>query len=68
MNREGKTVDTFKAEYTSKKMKDYKWSTNTTIKIEIINSSYCDPVVLNYKVKEYKGNWIFPDSVTFEKA
>lgn len=68
VTREGKTVDTFKAEYTSKKMKDYKWSADARIKIEISNGGYCDSVVLNYKVKEYKENWIFPDSVTFEKV
>lgn len=68
VERTGDSIDTFKAEYSSKKMKDYKWSADAKITIEIINSKYCDPVVLNYKVKEYKENWIFPDSVTFEKA
>ena len=67
VKREGASVDTFKAEYTSKKLKDYKWSADATIKIEIINGDYCNPVILNYKVKEYKDNWIFPDSVTFEQ-
>ena len=68
VERTGDSIDTFKAEYSSKKMKDYKWSADAKITIEIINSKYCDPVVLNYKVKGYKENWIFPDSVTFEKA
>ncbi len=67
VKREGNSVDTFKAEYTSKKLKDYKWSADATIKIEIINGDYCNPVILNYKVKEYKDNWIFPDSVAFEQ-
>lgn len=67
VKREGNSVDTFKAEYTSKKMKDYKWSADATIKIEIINGNYCNPVILNYKVKEYNDNWIFPDSVIFEQ-
>lgn len=67
VKREGDSVDIFKAEYTSKKLKDYKWSADATIKIEIINGDYCNPVILNYKVKEYKDNWIFPDSVTFEQ-
>lgn len=67
VKREGNSVDTFKAEYTSKKLQDYKWSADATIKIEIINGNYCSPVILNYKVKEYKDNWIFPDSVTFEQ-
>ncbi len=49
-------------------MKDYKWSADARIKIEISNGGYCDSVVLNYKVKEYKENWIFPDSVIFEKV
>lgn len=67
VTREGETLDTFVAEYTSEKMKDYKWSANVAVTIEITNGNYCEPVSLNYKVKEYKENWIFSDSVIFEK-
>lgn len=67
VEREGNTVDSFKAKYKSDKMKEYKWSPDATVKIEISNGDYCDPIVLHYKVKDYKGNWIFMDLVTFEK-
>lgn len=68
VNRIGKTVDSFEAQYDSKKMRSYKWSSDAKIKIEISNGESFETVVLNYKVKEYKGNWIFPDSVVFEKV
>ena len=68
VERTGNDVNAFYAKYSSKKMKDYKWSSNTTIEITINNGDYCDSVVLNYKVKEYEENWIFPDSVKFEKV
>lgn len=68
VNRTGKTVDSFEAQYDSKKMRSYKWSSNAKIKVEISNGKSFETVVLNYKVKEHKGNWIFPDSVTFEKV
>ncbi|MEE1173346.1 MAG: hypothetical protein U0K87_13445 [Ruminococcus sp.] len=68
VKRAGKTVDSFEAQYDSKKMRSYKWSSNAKIKVEISNGKSFETVVLNYKVKEYKGNWIFPDSVTFEKV
>lgn len=65
---EVENAKTFKAQYTSKEMSGYKWSSNAKIKIEISNGDTFEPLVLNYKVKKHKGNWIFPDSVTFEKA
>ena len=68
VKRAGDKVETFEAQYDSKKMRSYKWSSNSKIKIEISCGESFDPLVLQYKVKNHKGNWIFPDTVTFEKA
>ena len=68
VERTGDSVEAFKAEYMSEKMKKHKWSATAQITIEIINSNYCNPLVLHYKVQAYKDNWIFADTVTFEKV
>ena len=48
-------------------MSEFKWSSDAEITITITNGTYCDPIAFKFKVKEYKDNWIFPDTVTFEK-
>ena len=67
VERADKTVSSFKAYYTSKQMSEFKWSADAEISIVISYGSYCDPITFMFKVKEYKDNWIFPDTVTFEK-
>lgn len=68
VERTGKTVNSFNAYYTSKQMSEFKWSSDAQITIKISYGNYCDPITFNFKVKEYKDNWIFPDTVTFEKV
>lgn len=67
VKREGSTVDKFYAYLSSKAMKEYTWSTGDNVKIEITCGKDYSPIVFNYRVSESKGNWIFPDSVTFEE-
>ncbi len=67
VERTDTVVDSFNAHYESKEMQKYKWAINDKITVEIKNSTFCNSVILNYTVKSHKENWIFPDSVVFEK-
>lgn len=68
VKRDGSTVDKFFAYLSSKSMKEYKWANDDSVKVEIVCGTNYRPIVYNFRVTEYKANWIFPDSVKFEKA
>ncbi len=68
VKRDGTTVDKFYAYLSSNTMKAYTWANGDTVKVGIICGSEYKPIVYNFKVSEHKANWIFPDSVKFEKA
>ena len=68
VERKGTDVDTFKAYYSSKQMKDFKWSENAKVTVEIYNGENYAPITLKFKVVEYKDNWVIADKVVFEKA
>lgn len=68
VKREGKTIDTFKTYFSSKKIKSYKWTKDTKITIEILNGDSFESVVFKYKVKEYKDNFVIPDKITFKRV
>lgn len=65
VERDGDSVDTFVAVITSKKMKDYKWTADSKVTVEIYNGSNYDATVFEFEVIEYKDNWLFPDKVKF---
>ncbi len=65
--RDGKTIDTFFTHITSKQMKDYEWTENSKVTIEIHNGDNFETLTFRYKVKEYKDNWLIPDKVVFEE-
>ena len=65
VSREGKTIDTFVATVTSKKLKSYKWTENSQVKIEITDGEM-EPQSYNFKIIEYKKN-IFGYKVVFEQ-
>lgn len=66
VERKGDTVDTFCVHMSSKTMKDYKWSAEAKVTIEIVNEGE-EPVLFQFKVVEYKDNWLFADKVVFEE-
>ena len=63
--RDGNTIDSFMAYYTSKKLKKLKWSPDAKITLEI---KYEDAnnrvIVFNFKVTEYQEHW-YGDKVEF---
>ena len=65
VERERKTVDSFMATYKSEKMKDYKWSADAKVTVEIFNGESYDPIIFNYEVVEYTDNWVIADKVVF---
>jgi len=68
VEREGATVDTFFAYFTSEEMKDYKWSSTAKIKVEIFNGESYEATIFNFKVVEYKDNWMIGDKVVFQQT
>lgn len=67
VERKGNTIDSFYADVTSKKMKDYGWSENSIVTVKIINGNENNALTFRFKVTEYHSNWIFADKVVFEK-
>ena len=70
VKRPSKDIDTFTAVYKSKKIADYKWSKNSTIKVEIITAVSSEPTVeeLNFIVSKYKDWWILADEIEFAQV
>lgn len=68
VKREGATVDTFTAYYTSKSIDKFTWSSSCRVSVEIYNGNTYDPIIFKYKVTEYKDNWVIADKVVFEEV
>lgn len=66
VERKGKSVDTFKAVYTSKSIKDFAWSLGAEVSIQIINGDGYDLTDFNFKVTEFEDRFLIPDLVVFE--
>lgn len=60
----------FKAVYTSEKAKDCKWSKNSIVTVEISNGKYSSskPLVIHFKVSDFKARKILWDTVEFEQV
>ena len=67
VKREGKTIDTFSATYTSKKMKSYKWTADSKITISIGYGENYDPLSFDFIVSEYSDKGLLPDKVVFKQ-
>lgn len=65
VERDDDSIDTFAAVVTSEKMKDYKWTADSAVTVEIYNDSDYDAVVFKFKVIEYKDLWLIADKVVF---
>lgn len=65
VTRDGDSIDTFVAVVTSKKMKDYKWTVDSKVTVEVYNGSHYDGIIFKFKVIEYKDNWLIADKVVF---
>ena len=65
--KEKNNIDSFIATYTSKEVKKHKWNQGDMFSIEITNDGIGDPLVLKYKLVEYKENFIGSDTMIFEQ-
>lgn len=65
--RKEKEFDSFIAYVSSEALKDYAWTSNTKVSVSIYNGDNYDPNIFNFKVKEYKNNWLIADKVVFEE-
>ena len=67
---DSENIADFKAVYTSKKAKDCKWSKNSIVTVEISNGEYSNskPLVIHFKVSDFKARKILWDTVEFEQV
>ena len=63
--RKGDTVDTFETSISSKLMRNYSWTENSSVTVKIINGDEERPLVFRFKVAEFKDNWLIADKVVF---
>lgn len=68
VTRDSDTIETFFAEYSSKKMKSYKWTSESKVSITIDLGEPYEDINLDYKVSNYESKWILPDTVEFEQV
>lgn len=66
---DSENIENFKAVYTSKNAKKYKWSKNSTVTVEISNGEYANskPFAIHFKVSNFKDRKILWDTVEFEQ-
>lgn len=67
VKRKGDTVDSFFANVSNEKMKDYKWTADSRVTIKITYGEEIEDLQFQFKVAEFKPNWIFADKVVFEE-
>lgn len=65
VERDGDSIDNYIAIVTSDKMKDYNWTADSEVTVEIYNGSDYDAVTFKFEVIEYKDNLIIPNKVVF---
>ena len=69
VKREGSTLDTFIAHYSSDSIRDYEWTEESEITVSIVNGNEDDPLVFHFRVAEMNVRfWIIPDELIFEEV
>lgn len=69
VEREGKTVNTFVVTLKSEKTKKQEWSEKTTVKLEIVDGENYETTVINFKVSNYKEEFlVLPDKIEFKQV
>lgn len=67
VERKEEEFDSYIAYASSEDMKDYAWTANSKVSVSIYNGDNYEPIAFNFKVKEYKDNWLIADKVVFEE-
>ena len=60
-------ISSYKAHLVSKTCKGYKWSEGAVATVRVSNGAQYETITFNFKVVEFKANFIFPDTVVFER-
>lgn len=70
VSRTDENINNFKVILTSKNAKKQEWTPESTVSVEIVNTDYSRdvPIILNYKVVDYKDIKVLPDSFDFEQV
>jgi len=68
VERDGDTIDTFKAVFIGEEIEDYKWTQNSRVTVQIINGDESDPLIFRFKVAEYKEKWLLANKVVFSEV
>lgn len=68
VEREGGDFDTFFVNLSSDRMKEHRWTADSTAEVEIAYGNDIEPVRFRFKVAEYKDRWLLPDKVVFAEA
>lgn len=66
VKREGEEISSFLALYTNNEFKKHKWSKDAKVTVTISYGDNYNPVTSNFKVVDYKDNYLLPDKVSFE--
>ncbi len=67
VKREGDTVDSFFTHVSSKQMKAYKWTADSRATVKITYGEDIDGLQFQFKIAEFRDNWILADKVVFEE-
>lgn len=66
VEREGSDLSSFYAYISSKAIKSYGWSVGAEITVTIYNGEGYELITFEFKVTEYKDNFLIPDKIIFE--
>ena len=67
VNRKGKTVDTFIAEYSSKKLFMHQWKADSEVTVTVNYGEGYDPITYKFSISKYKAVGPFPIVVEFDQ-
>lgn len=68
VRRDGDDFDTFVADLSSKTIKNYDWTADSSVSLQIFNGDVFEPMTISFKVVEFKEHRIFTDKVVFERV
>ena len=68
VERKDSKIESFLTHISSKKLRKYKWTEESNVKIEIFNDERYDPLVLQYRVKSIEKKKLLADKVVFEEV
>lgn len=68
VKRKGDQIQSFKAYFSSRDIKSYKWNKGAEITVEIKEGKNYTPLIYKLKVKEYKDMFLIADKIEFKQV